>query len=140
MSRPFTVCLIVIASITFSCSNEQNAIKVSDLILGEQFDEIDTTYHNDGSILSINYYDSLYLKTDLIIENQLDDSYSFDREGAFNTYGRQYHYTTKLIYDTNQDIIQVDYFKNEITVVMESSTGEAVVTLTNHLDSTRIIN
>lgn len=128
--------VIAIILLTFSCVDSSEKYSVLEFIINQQYDKVDTTFTLDGEIQSINYYDSIYLKSDIIIINQLDESYSFDKDAVMGMAGKYYHNMAQVTYDSTQEISTINLYTNKIEVVMDSMTGEAVISLLSNLDST----
>lgn len=139
LSKPMRCCCIMMLVVITACQSITPKNDLTLLIKNFKADKVDTSFNAAGEIQQVNFHRQLYRAEDIVVYNELDASYSFDREQAIGAYGIDYHYVAELSFDSLQEPFKMIFYKADMSVIMDALTGEATVTCSMGVDSTIVL-
>jgi len=139
LCKTMRCCCVMMVVVITACQSITPKNDLTHLIKNFKADKVDTSFNAAGEIQHVNFYRQLYRAEDIVVYNELDASYSFDREQAIGAYGIDYHYVAELSFDSLQEPDEMTFYKADMSVRMDALTGEATVTCTMGVDSTVVL-
>lgn len=139
INKPSTFLCLTIFVIITACQSITPKNDLNLLIKNFKAEKVDTSFNAAGEIQHINFYRQLYLAEDIVVHNELDTSYSFDREQVIGAFGIDYHFVAELSFDSLQKPVEMIFYKADMSVSMDALTGEATVICSRGVDSTIVL-